>query len=106
MDNREMTLIQILAKERVNDAARDAAAGNAEYQRARDLFKETEKRISQLKLDSKTQLLIDDYISACNACWSAFEMEIYQYGFQDALSLMRNKDNIESILNQSSLAES
>lgn len=86
---RKNQLLDILTEGRTEGLEEILLSENQEYRRMDNEATEKEKAVKCLHLPYEVKNIIDDYVSAVNSQWLLYSQLLYQYGFEDALALLR-----------------
>lgn len=84
----EDNLIDILTKERINNALEDKLRLASCYLEAGNEQRKTSDKLDKIKLSKKQMKAVDRAISAANASGAAYGRVAYKQGFQDGIKLI------------------
>lgn len=85
-ENRTSQLLDLLAKNQIEEADQMLRSSNPEYRTRVELESEAQKAVSRLQKSEEMKNAISNYVDAVNGRWLMFMKLFYQYAVDDILS--------------------
>ena len=85
---KEDKLLDILAKERINNALETALAASEDYQKTLEQQNMADKELEQTGLSKEQKKAVERLVSAINANGAAYGAVAYRQGLKDGVSIV------------------